>query len=133
MISEISSRVHARVSPDDASVPNGFTLARTGTGGAHDALWRCGEIRRVPYGELRRCVVTKRKDRAEQHLKSGKHRFTLGQDDDPGFPDHLRSRTSTSKMRMGSEIEGRLPIVTFADALMIKTCNTVFTMKICWI
>jgi hypothetical protein len=36
----------------DSEVPPGFTLVSTGSGGRHNALWRCGEIGRVPYGEL---------------------------------------------------------------------------------
>jgi hypothetical protein len=88
--STASAVVHAR--RNTSEVPPGFTPVSTGSSGPHDALWQCGAIARLPFGGLRRCTVTLRKDRTVAHHGRGPHDYSTPQADHPGFPDRLRER-----------------------------------------
>jgi hypothetical protein len=113
-----SAPVHSRVRSDGSQVAPGFTIVSTGSADARQALWRCAAITRIFNGELRRCTVTRRKDRTASHTASGKHVYDVSQDEDPGFPDYLRQlRTEPAPhdiyqmvIHATAEIAGKLDI-----------------------
>jgi hypothetical protein len=83
------------------------------------AVWRCPFIGRYLLGQVRRCAVTCRKNRAMAHFNKGAQDFAFAQDDNRGFTDDKCQRRQPTKS------SARLPIRrgNWYESLILQPSN----------
>ena len=85
------------------------------------ALWRCPAYRHFMNGEIRRCIICKRKSKWKKHL-NGKHNFSRPEkDDDPQMIESVRNRLK-KKQQISSDQDLRDEILA-EIALISGKCD----------